>query len=258
MQNTGNSDSRTLKSVTRAFNIIGHLETNGSASLSEIADSFEMPMSTAHIHLATLVDTGYVFKEGNEYRCSLRFLQTGGQLRKRRVLYEVAKSEVDDLVESVGEFANLGVEENGYMIQLYKSENTNSIDEQVPIGYHHYLHTTAIGKAILSQWPEREVEALIEQRGLPGETENSITERGPLFSELREIREQEYSINRAEHYPGICAVATPILSGSGDVLGAISVSGPESRIGTDRIGEEIVPALRNKRNIIEVKLRQRE
>jgi len=258
MQDSEDTESQRLKSVLRTFDIVEYLRENESATLSEVADHFGMPMSTAHVHLSTLVDTGYVIKEDNTYRCSLRFLHTGGQLRERMVLYRVAKSEIDDLGESVGEFANVGVEENGYMVQLYKSENANSIDEQVPIGYHHYLHTTAIGKAIISQWSEPDIEELIARRGLPGETTNTITDRDELFAELGDIREQGYSFNRAEHYPGICAVATPIHSPADEVLGAISISGPQSRIGMDRIEDEIFPALRTKRNIIEVKLRQLE
>lgn len=248
--------SRHLKSVNRSFEIIEYLRENGPATLSEIATEFDLPVSTAHIHLSTLVKSDYVIKEDGLYRCSLLFLRTGGQLRDQKVLYRAAKSEIDDLQQQVNEIANVGILENGYMVQLYKSENPESIDDSAPEGAHLYLHTTSTGKAILSQLSEDELDRIIEQRGLPGLTDNTITTRSELVSQLQEIRERGYSINRGEHYTGVFAIGTPILSDSGDILGAISISGPLSRIERNRIEDEFAPALCDKKNVIELKIRQ--
>lgn len=248
--------SRHLKSVTRSFNIIEYLRENGPVTLSEIATKFDLPVSTAHIHLSTLVRSNYVIKEENLYRCSLLFLRTGGQLRDRKVLYRAAKSEIDDLQQQVSEIANVGMLENGYMVQIYKSENPESIDDNAPEGAHLYLHTTSTGKAILSQLSEDELDRIIAQRGLPRLTDNTITTRSELVSELQEIRERGYSINRGEHYTGVFAIGTPIISDSGDILGAISISGPLSRIERNRIEDEFTPALFDKKNVIELKIRQ--
>lgn len=248
--------SRHLKSVTRSFDIIEYLRKNGAATLSEIATQFDLPVSTAHIHLSTLVKSDYVIKEDSQYRCSLLFLRTGGQLRDRKVLYQAAKSEIDDLQQQVDEIANVGILENGYMVQLYKSENPDSIDDSAPEGAHLYLHTTSTGKAILSQLSENELDAIIEQKGLPELTDTTITTKSDLVTELQAIRERGYSINRGEHYTGVFAIGTPILSDSGSVLGAISISGPLSRIEQSDIENELAPALSDKRNIIELKMRQ--
>lgn len=247
---------RHLKSVARSFDIIEYLRENGAATLSEIAAQFDLPISTAHIHLSTLVKSDYVIKEDGLYRCSLLFLRTGGQLRNRKVLYRAAKSEIDDLQRQVSEIANIGVLENGYMVQLYKSENPESIDDSAPEGAHLYLHTTSTGKAILSQLSEDKLDAIIEQRGLPELTPTTITTKSDLISELQEIRERRYAINRGEHYTGVFAIGTPILSDSGGVLGAISISGPLNRIEENRIENDLAPALFDKKNIIELKIRQ--
>lgn len=256
MSHDETNSSRHLKSVTRSFKIIEYLRENGPATLSKIAAEFDLPISTAHIHLSTLVKSDYVIKEDGLYRCSLLFLRTGGQLRDRKVLYQAAKSEIDDLQQQVSEIANVGILENGYMVQLYKSENPDSIDDSAPEGAHLYLHTTSTGKAILSQLSEDELDRIIEQRGLPGLTDDTITTKSELVAQLQEIRERGYSINRGEHYTGVFAIGTPILSDSEDLLGAISISGPLSRIERNRIEDELVPALFDKKNVIELKIRQ--
>lgn len=247
-------DVQQLKSVDRAFKVIEYLRANGPARLSEIAAEFDMPMSTAHVYLSTLCETEYVTKREQKYECSLRFLWTGGLLRDEIPLFQVAKSEIDDLQNDIGEHANVAIEQNWYMIQLYKSENPESIDDNASVGAHLHLHTTASGKAMLSRWSEEAIDELVRRRGLPKQTENTITDRDTLVSELEEVREQEYAINDAEHHHGVRAIGTPIISNSGDAIGAISVSGPLSRITTERIEDAIVPKIFNKKNIIELKL----
>lgn len=254
MPSNTNPDTRHLKSVNRAFDIIDYLRENGPTTLSELADDIGLPMSTAHIHLSTLIESEYVVKDDNKYRCSLMFLKTGGEVRSRIPLYQAAKTEVVDLQQDLGEHANIAIEENDHLVQLFKSENPGSIDDSASQGAHLNLHGTATGKAILSQRSHSEVDAFIERHGLPELTENTITKREELHEELEEIRERGYSINQAEHHRGVTAVAVPIILNSDDVVGAISISGPLSRFPKERIDDELAPALLGKKNIIELKL----
>lgn len=250
------AEGRRLKSVGQAFKIIEFLRGEGPTTLSGIAERFDMPMSTAYIHLATLVESGYVIKEDGEYQCSLRFLHTGGELRNQMPLYQAAKTGVDDLREELGEIANVVTLQDGYAVQLYKSENPESIDDNAPLGEYFYAHSTATGKSMLSQLPQSDVDRIVERRGLAKSTAATITTRDELAAELAEIDERGYAINQGEHFPGVCAVGVPIMSKSDAVLGAISVSGPISRMNMDRISNEIAPELFNKKNIIELKLQQ--
>lgn len=97
---------------------------------------------------------------------------------------------------------------------------------------------------------------IFERWGLPSLTENTITDEDSLRQELNEIRERGYSINRGEHFPGVCAVGTVTVSEPDDVVGAISISGPLSRMGTDRIEQELATELLNKKNIIELRIKK--
>jgi IclR family acetate operon transcriptional repressor len=257
MSEDDRSSTRQLKSVSRAFEIIEYLRTEGPATLSEVAAEFDTPMSTAHIHLVTLVENDYVTKRDDQYECSFLFLRTGGQLRDQLPLYQAAKPEIDDLRTQSGEIANVGTEQNGHMVQLYKSEGPESIDDNAALGAHLYMHNTALGKAMLSQFSDERVETILDLRGLPALTDESIVDREALMAELAETRERGYAINRGEHFVGVSAVAAPIVSNPDDVVGAISISGPLSRMGDKRIEETLAPALLNKQNIIELKLSQR-
>ncbi|MFB6251052.1 MAG: IclR family transcriptional regulator [Halobellus sp.] len=258
MTKSNESDARGLKSVERSFEIIEYLRSVSGATLSEAADDLGMAVSTAHIHLTTLVDTGYVVKDDDIYRCGFEFLHTGGQRRDGLALYQAAKPELDELRDETGEHTNVTVQERGYSVQLYKSENPDSIDDDASLGDHFYLHLTATGKAILAELSDERVDEILDRRGMPALTDETITDEDALYDELEAIRERGYSINNGEHFPGVCAIGTAIVSEPDGAIGAISISGPRSRITTDRIEDELAPALLNKKNIIELKIRQFE
>ncbi|QCC48045.1 IclR family transcriptional regulator [Halobellus limi] len=252
------SGARGLQSVERSFDIIEYLGQEDGATLSEAADDLGLAVSTAHIHLTTLVETGYVVKDDDVYRCSFEFLGTGGERRDGLALYQAAKPELDELQAETGEHTNVTVEERGYSVQLYKSESPHSIDDDASLGDHFYLHLTATGKAILAELSDERVAELLDRRGMPALTDDTITDEDVLYDELETIRERGYSINNGEHFPGVCAIGTAIASEPDGAIGAISISGPRSRITRERIEEELAPALLNKKNIIELKIRQFE
>lgn len=256
MDKSTGSNSRRIKSVDQAFDILDLIEDMGSATLSDIADELDKPVSTVHIQLTTLVENGYLIKDDGNYRCSLKFLRKGGRMRDGMAIFQVAKPELDDLQQKTGEHTNLMVEEDGLVVQLYKSQGTETIDDDAPVGKHFHPHTTATGKAILAHQSDEKLEELLAEQDLPGLTDSTITDKEELYDDLQKIRQEGYSINREEHYPGVAAIGVVIESEGEDLLGAISISGPLGRMGEERIQDELVPALLTKKNIIELKLRQ--
>lgn len=257
MTDETDTDTRRVKSVDQAFAIIDYVEEDEGVTLSEIAEELEMPVSTAHIHLSTLVHNGYLIKEDGKYRCSLKFLRKGGKMRDNMVLFQVAKPELDDLQQATGEHTNLMLEEKTQVVQLYKSQGSETIDDDAPVGKYFHPHVTAAGKAILAEKSEGAIEEFLAEEGLPAYTDQTITDENALYEELETIREREYSVNREEHYPGVAAVGIAIQSTGDGPIGAITVSGPVGRMGTDRIETELVPALQTKKNVIELRVRQR-
>jgi DNA-binding IclR family transcriptional regulator len=98
-----------------------------------------------------------------------------------------------------------------------------------------YLHSTAVGKSILSELPRHRVEQIIDRWGLPAETNQTITDREELFAELEEVRQQGYAVNHEENIRDLHAVGVAATEQSGDVIGGFSVAGPKhSFTGSER------------------------
>lgn len=236
-----------------SFSIIERLADERGTGVTALAETLDISKSTVHNHLQTLLDLGYVVKDGDEYRPGLRFLGLGDQARQRHDLYYVAKPETDSLVEAVGERAQVMVEENGAGIYIYHSLADQAVRTDSHIGTVVNLHATAIGKAYLAHLPDDDLEDLLEQMELREQTPNTHTDREALRSELQEITDRGYAFNNEERTVGMRAVGAPILSDNERLLGGISVSGPTTRMNGTWFREEVPEMVTQSARVIGIK-----
>ncbi|NHN42927.1 IclR family transcriptional regulator [Halorubellus sp. JP-L1] len=243
-----------VKSLQTTFEIITVLREQDGAGISTLSDLTGLPVSTVHDHVRTLERLGYVVSREDEYCLGIRFLELGGYARSTRRVYDVSVTEVEKLAYDTGEHANLLVEENGFGHFLYQAKGDDAVRLETVTGERVHLHATALGKAILAHLPQDRVAEIIDRRGLPARTNTTITEREALFEELDVVREQGYATEDEEYVRGMRCVAAPIRDEDGEVLGAISSSGPVSRMQGQRFTEEIPDTVRRTTNIVEVNI----
>ncbi|UPM45151.1 IclR family transcriptional regulator [Halocatena salina] len=248
-----NGGGKRIDAVKRAFRVIDILRGSGPMRINDIAEALDIPTSTAHVHLKTLEDIGYVIKDKDGFRLGLRFLRDGSVIRNDLSVYSVATSEVDNLAESTGEVANLGTEENGQRVILYQSEGSEAVYDNALVGEYTNMHWTALGKAILAERPDDYVRRVVERYGFPVATANTIADSDTLFDELMTIRERGFALEDEERRTGIRSIGIPITI-EDQVMGAISLSGPKERFDDDRIDDELLPALKDHANVVEVKI----
>lgn len=233
----------------------GLLELEGGTT-TEIASHLDMTKSTVFNHLQTLLENEYIVKDGNEYDVGLKFLRIGEEARERQLVSEVGSPEIDKLAEQTNELANLVVEEHGEAVFLYRSRGSEAVHMDTHTGKRVPLHTTAFGKVILAYLPDEQIDEIIERRGLPAHTENTITDRDEFYSELEKIREQGYAFDREERLKGLCCIAAPIVGGE-TVIGAVSVSGPKDRLRGERLNKELPDIVSTSANVIELNVTYR-
>lgn len=241
-----------VKSVRTATRVLEALDRLDGAGVTTVASDLGVAKSTVHDHLKTLEAEEFVVHDDGEYRIGLRFLDFGGHARMRNELYAVAKPQVEELASITGELANLVVEEHGWGVYLAVERGENAVSIDSYVGKREHLHSTAVGKAILAQLPRERVETIIERRGLPGHTGDTITDREALLERLETIRDRRFAFDREEHRSGLRCVAAPITTEDGAVLGGISVSGPTSRLEGERLEHELADQITRISNIIEV------
>lgn len=253
MKHGGNSDEN-IRSVELSFGIIELVRDHGTATLAEVTAGTDLAKSTVHAHLTTLTNLGFIVREGNEYRLGLRFLELGEEVRNHRSEFRLIQEHVEALAERLDERAQFIVEENGEGVYIYRETGSHAVQTDSGIGRRIHLHSTASGKAILANLPEKRVHEIIDRHGLTAVTDQTITDEEELFAELASIRERGFSFNREENLAGLNAVGVPVRDASGDVLGALSVSGPSHRVKGERLEVEIPDLMLGMANEIELNL----
>ena len=164
----------------------------------------------------------------------------------------MARPEVESLATEHGIKATILVEENGRGIYLYQRRGENAIRTDSHAGTRVYLHCTALGKALLSQMDEEQVNEIIDRHGLPARTDRTITDKERLFDALEQTRERGYVLDDEERISGIRCVAAPITSDDGDVLGSLSVSGSIKDVSHDLLNNDLAQAVQEAARVIEI------
>lgn len=233
-----------VRTTEKSLELIKALQRLDGARIYELREESDMTKGAIHNHLSTLREHGFVSQVGDEYRLNLQFLTIGGQVRSHYPIYEFGRQKVDQLADDTGMLTNLMVEENGQGVYLYQSKGEYAVSLDTHVGYRSHLHNTGIGKAILAYLPQERVEEIIEMRGLPQATENTITEPAVLFEELETVREQGYALDREERAEGVACIAVPILLDD-EIRGAISISAPTRRLSTGGFDDEIISQVKS-------------
>jgi DNA-binding IclR family transcriptional regulator len=243
-----------IKSDHRMFNIIELVQERDRIGVTSIADELGIAKSTAHAHLSALEERGYVVNEGGAYRIGLQFLRHGIYARNYNRLYPRAKNKITHLAQETDERAWCQVEENGMCYYLCGAEGKHPVNPPVRVGECVHLHTIAAGKVILAHLPQERVESIIDRHGLPAKTKYTITEREELFASLADIRDRGYAFNEEESLRGLNAVGAPIQGSNGEILGALSISGPANRLQGEKFQDDLPELLLGATNELEINI----
>lgn len=236
---TNEGGGKMIKTTKTAFDIIEFLRKEDGADLTAVSEEIDLARSTAHAHLQSLLNSGFVAKEDGQYYLSLRFLDLGNYVQNRKEGYRIVREKTEMLADNTGERAQFFVEEHGLGVYLAKATGEHAIPGDPGVGKRAYLHTTAGGKAILAHLPRSKAEELLAAFDLARLTQHTITDPDVLLDELDQIADQGYAINKEEALMNLHAVAVPVTNPDDSVLGAFSISGPSKRMDDSRLNHEL-------------------
>jgi DNA-binding IclR family transcriptional regulator len=204
-------------------------------TLTSIAKQLDYPKSSVHSMLQTLESLGFIEKvENNSYAVGKAFIpltQTvlvNVQIRDR--IAPLLRQLSDETEKSV----YLTVPDHNMSLYIYAIETHHRLLARSAVGDRVPLHCTGVGKALMAFLPAKEQQRIIEEVGLPGFTETTITDPTSMTEELKQIFERGYSIDNQEHETGSFCVGAPIFDAKGNAVASCSVAGNDPNI----IGEK--------------------
>jgi DNA-binding IclR family transcriptional regulator len=251
----GKSDtSGEIKSDQTLLSIIEGLQRLEESGITELADDIGLSKSTVHKHLKTLESNGYVVNSNGNYRLAFRFLTLGGVVRNNSQLCAVSYEPVREFAEKTDMMTTFAMCEHnrGYFTHDVNNKYGMSV---VTIGSEFYLHQNAAGKAMLAELPDKTIERIVAETGLPAKTENTITDPAELFKEIHEIRAQGYALSVSERVEGVQSLSAAIENPETDELGAISITAPAAKTTSSQIEDKYAEKITDTAVEIGLKLR---
>ena len=183
-------------------------------------------------------------KKTGEYRLTHKLYRIGSVYIQGINLHSEAMPILAELASSFGETVHLAVLSDFEVFYLDKIESSLSIGMMSRIASKSPAYCTGVGKAILANLEEQDLEAFFHNVKLIRYTPNTITNLEELRLHLKKIREQGFAIDDSEHEPEVKCVAAPLLNKDGKVLASISVAGPVFRMTRERMYNELVPSVK--------------
>jgi IclR family acetate operon transcriptional repressor len=223
---TGQADG--VQSLERAFLLLELMaEEGGEVPLSRLAVGSGLPLSTIHRLIRTLVARGYVRQlPSRRYVLGPRLIHLGES--SSRALGTWALPHLTDLVDGIGETANMAMLDGDRVVYVAQVPSRHSMRMFTEVGRRVHLHCTGVGKALLAQLPRETARELVGRAGMPRRTPHTITDPDALMAELDRIEQQGYAVDDGEQEAGVRCVSVPVLGGPGST--ALSVSGPAGRL----------------------------
>jgi IclR family transcriptional regulator, acetate operon repressor len=231
------AEPNAVQSLDRALRILAIVAEADGLSLSEIAERSDLAPSTAYRMLTTLSNHGMVEFDGPEqlWSVGVETYRMGAAFLRRRKLVDRARIVMQQLMESTGETANLGVAEDDCVVFVSQVETHQAIRAFFRPGTRSPFHASGIGKAILAHVRPDRVAAIIAGTGLQSFTDKTLSRAPDLSADLQEIRTRGWSVDDEERYPGMRCVAAAIFNEFGEPVGGVSISGPTVRVTPERL-----------------------
>ncbi len=226
--------------VDRALAALDILANRSSeCSLAELCIALGLHKSTVHRLMMVLQQHRLVDKnpQTGRYRLGLKLFEFGSKAVAALDPRRHARPYLDRLQRELGETVFFCILDDGQVFYLDKVESQQSIRTACTVGSRAPAYCTAVGKAMLAELPDAEVNDIVRRWGLKAITANTITTAAALRAELRAVRSRGYAIDNEEKEEGLRCISAAVRGHSGKLFAAISASGPAFRITKGRIPE---------------------
>jgi IclR family KDG regulon transcriptional repressor len=224
---------QTIERVANIFEVMAQ-NTQG-ISLKELSARVSLPKGTIHRLLSSLAYFGYVRQasESKNYQLGFKLVELGNSLLNQLDVRVQARPFLVGLSKGIKETIHLVVFDQNealYVDKVESNEKSSGLQMVSRVGLRIPAHCSSVGKVFLAHLSDSELDTLIKEKGLKKRTKNTITDPEKLKQHLKIIRQQGYAVDDEENEKGIRCVGAPIFNQRGQVIAAISISGPAVRI----------------------------
>lgn len=208
---------------------------------AEIQAASDLPKGTLYRFLQTLTDQNMLSYDPDRrlYFMGVRLVRLAQVAWQNFQIAPVAQPHLDALARKIELAVYLSKLDNGQCVSLARGTPDARAGLLQDVDRVYPAYCTAVGKAMLANLSEEALAAALTQQSFHPLTENTTTDAETLRTDLYEVRSCGFAVENGEHVPGIIAIAVPILSDGGRLLGGLGVHVPDRRTDIENLKRHI-------------------
>jgi DNA-binding IclR family transcriptional regulator len=218
-----------IQSIDRAIRVLLALQGPRRMTLSELAGRLELPPSTVHGIVRTLVGHGMVVQErgSGRYQLGPAVLRLGNVYLDTLELRSRAIPWAEDLSRRTGYAVRTGVLLLDDVVIIHHEPRPDGSRQMPEVGIVIPAHASALGKAILA-FDDDAAARMLSTSPLRSMTGDTIATPIDLKQQLADISATGLADEQEEAVLGECALAGPVFDATGIPVGAIGLVIPSS------------------------------
>jgi len=227
-----------VQSIGRAFAIIEEIARNRDGiGLAELSKRVGLHNSTTFHLVKTMVSLGYVrqLKDSKRYRIGRPLFALAASALDEIEMMSLATPVLDELARATGESAHFSVPMGDAVVVLARTSGPGAFQLTDRVGVVRPAHCTALGKIMLAALAPDQFARYLQRAELKAYTPKSITSAEQLAREIAEVRRAGLAVDDGEFDSELRCAALPVRNFSGQVIGAIGISGPVWRLSIEAL-----------------------
>jgi len=222
-----------IQSLGRAFAILEEVARHREGiGLADLSKRVGLHNSTAFHLVKTMVSLGYIRQEKDtkRYRVGRPLFALAASSLDEIEMVNVATPVLEDLARDTGESSHFAVRMGDAVTVIARTSGPGAFQLTDRVGVVRPAHCTALGKIILAALRPDQLQRFLERVELKPSTEKSITDIAVLRREIEDIRRSGVAFDDGEFNLEVRCVAVPVRDFTGQIVGALGISGPVWRL----------------------------
>ena len=213
-------------------------------TLSEISRATGMNRATVRRFLLTLVKEGYAETDGKFFSLKPKVLEVGYAALSSMTMLDVIQPILTRLAEKLEESCFAAVLDGTDVVYIAGASPPDRIVSiSVGVGSRAPAHCVSSGRVLVAALSKKEQRDYLDSAMLTKLTPNTVTSKAKLRKLIEDTKVKGWSIVDQELEVGLRSISVPIHDRSGDVVAALNVACPSSRITPEDMHDRILGEL---------------
>ncbi len=247
-----------VKSLQKALSVLDcFTPQTPELGVSEIARILDLNKSNVHNILSTLELAGYVMQNplSSKYTLGNKMIEFSYTVMSSYKYTNIVLPVMEELSSELSTVIYFGIPHGDsvlYLFSAYPFGYAKNIPYRSILGEKAPFYCTAIGKALLMAMDDNEIPSHLSAERIQY-TPNTLVTDEAIINDIRVSRQRNYAVDNIEHENNIRCVGVPVLDRNGNLLGALSASGPTSLVtpeSVEAVSQKLIAAAFEIRNRI--------